>query len=170
MAYQIDQSTWSGRMAVHIAGRVRELRDERRMSAQRLSDACAELGHPIHRSVLANLENGRREVLDVCELFVIAQALGVAPMDLLVGAGDVEILDGATASRADAIAWIAGIPDADAFDDIAEGLADALKAVERAQRAVAIVTAPRGPEVCAQCDNDPPAGYTCQRCGTPGRP
>ena len=25
-------------------------------------------------------------------------------------------------------------------------------------------------KACSNCDNDPPVGYTCQLCGTPGRP
>lgn len=29
---------------------------------------------------------------------------------------------------------------------------------------------PFEPEVCANCDNDPPAGFTCQVCGAPGKP
>lgn len=30
--------------------------------------------------------------------------------------------------------------------------------------------APVEPEICANCDNDPPTGFTCQACGTPGKP
>ena len=29
--------------------------------------------------------------------------------------------------------------------------------------------APFEPEICANCDNEPPAGFTCQVCGTPGK-
>jgi len=29
--------------------------------------------------------------------------------------------------------------------------------------------APIEPTVCANCDNDPPAGFTCQVCGMPGK-
>ena len=30
--------------------------------------------------------------------------------------------------------------------------------------------APIEPTVCANCDNDPPTGFTCQTCGMPGKP
>lgn len=30
--------------------------------------------------------------------------------------------------------------------------------------------APFEPVACANCDNNPPAGFTCQACGMPGKP
>lgn len=81
------------------------------MSAQQLADACAELGHPIPRSVLANLESGRRETISVPELLVLAQALRVAPMRLLVPLGHadaVELLPGVEVATTDALRWLRG--------------------------------------------------------------
>ena len=54
-----------------------------RLSAQALSDRCAELGADIPRNAVSNLENGRKIALPIHEVVVLAAALGVAPRDLL---------------------------------------------------------------------------------------
>lgn len=53
------------------------------MSAQRLSDVCADFGADIPRNTITNLENGRKESLPFHELVVIAAALMVDPVELL---------------------------------------------------------------------------------------
>lgn len=81
------------------------------MSAQQLADACAELGFPIQRSVLANLENGRRTNLSLPELFVLARALEVPPLLLVLPLGHdhtVEVLPGVNVSTVDALRWLTG--------------------------------------------------------------
>lgn len=81
------------------------------MSTRALADACANYGHPIPRSVLANLESGRRESITVPEVLVIARALEVPPMDLLLPLGhaeQVEILPGVSLTPAAALDWLAG--------------------------------------------------------------
>lgn len=78
------------------------------MSAQRLADRCGELGVPISRSILADLENGRRGNISVAELIVLARALDVAPFDLLTpDDGPVELLPGRFTSYPDAARWFA---------------------------------------------------------------
>jgi transcriptional regulator with XRE-family HTH domain len=79
-----------------IAAQVRHNRTTAGMSAQRLADRCAQLGFPIHRSVIANLESGRRPVVNVAELLVLAAALGMPPLRLLIPLHDeaVELLPG----------------------------------------------------------------------------
>lgn len=107
----LSETEWPARLTAAIAGEVRRHRDVKGMSAQQLSDACAQLGLPIHRSVLANLENGRRSTLSVAELLVIASALDVAPVFLIAPAGhllDVEILPGKVLDTLTAVAWLAG--------------------------------------------------------------
>lgn len=74
---------WSARLIGAIAEEIRHRRRQRGMSAQQLADACTGLGLPMARSVLANLENGRRAALGVDELIVLARALGVSPLALL---------------------------------------------------------------------------------------
>lgn len=45
---------------------------------------------PVPRSVLANLENGRREDISVAELLVVAYALKIAPIQLIVSLGQAD--------------------------------------------------------------------------------
>ncbi|MGE9696702.1 hypothetical protein ACQKFA_23465 [Streptomyces sp. CH6] len=81
------------------------------MSAQQLSDLTAEVGMRIPRSVLANLESGRRGNVGVHELLVLAAALNVSPGQLLfpVGYGDsVEVLPGSSTDPLVAIHWLGG--------------------------------------------------------------
>lgn len=78
---------WSRRLTTVVASQIARLRAERHMSAQQLADATATLGHPIPRSVIANLESGRRETLSVAELLVMARALDVAPVLLVFPVG-----------------------------------------------------------------------------------
>lgn len=102
---------WSANLAHMIAGEVRRRREARKMSAQQLSDACAALGYPIHRSVLANFENGRRPTISVAELLVIARALDIAPVLLLFPVGyadEVEMLPGDFKPPLTAVSWVAG--------------------------------------------------------------
>ena len=77
------QSSWELRLTGMIAAQVRRWRDKRGLSAQRLADRTAEIGVPIPRAVLANLESGRRDAVSVAELFILAKALNAAPVDLL---------------------------------------------------------------------------------------
>ncbi|SMD24189.1 Helix-turn-helix domain-containing protein [Lentzea albidocapillata] len=75
-----------------VAERVKEVRARRSWSAQQLADRCAELGATqMTPSVIANIEAGRRgkdgrrrREITVDELFVLAEALGTSPTDLLV--------------------------------------------------------------------------------------
>lgn len=53
------------------------------MSAEAVSARTVELGHPIQRAVLSNIENGRRPSIAVHEVAVIAEAIGVLPITLL---------------------------------------------------------------------------------------
>ncbi len=105
------QDSWGERVTRAIAGQIRRWRHERGLSTERLADECARLGMPVPRSVLANLENGRRESVTVAELAVIAAALGVAPALLLfpIGLADsAEYLPGRSALPWDAARWWAG--------------------------------------------------------------
>jgi transcriptional regulator with XRE-family HTH domain len=71
-----------------VGRRVRKYRDGR-FSAQALADRCAELGVPrLDRSVIANMENGRRESVSIDEVAVLAAALDVPPCLLFLPIGD----------------------------------------------------------------------------------
>lgn len=81
------------------------------MSAQQLADRCAELGMKIARSVIANLENGRRPTVSVAELLILAAALAVPPAVLIAPLGqapEANILPDRELTTLDAILWIAG--------------------------------------------------------------
>lgn len=81
------------------------------MSGQQLADATAALGHSVPRSVIANLESGRRETLSVPELLVLARALEVPATQLVFPVGsaeEVEILPGRSVSAEEAMLWFTG--------------------------------------------------------------
>ena len=136
MAQKTDPAGWADRYAEVVAQQVRRYRKARGMSAQNLSDACAGLGLPIHRSVIANFENGRRAKLDLGELFVIALALDIAPIMLMLPEDGTMEISGQPMSRTDALAWIAGTPATAAFEELDADLTRAREAVARAQNAV----------------------------------
>src|SRR5437899_1355429 len=80
-----------------VAARVQELRRKRGWSAEALAEECADLGMPaLNRSVIANIESGRRTYVSVEELLTLAYALDVAPVHLLV---PVEVDETADAHR-----------------------------------------------------------------------
>ncbi len=66
-----------------VAGRVRQLRDQRGLSARELADRCIAAGQPsLTRSAIAKIESGLR-FITLDELAALAQALQIAPHDLL---------------------------------------------------------------------------------------
>ncbi|WP_075662273.1 helix-turn-helix domain-containing protein [Streptomyces acidiscabies] len=102
---------WSTRLALSIAQEVRRHRQAQGLSAQQLSDRCTELGMPIQRSVLANLESGRRTTVTVAEVLVLATALNIPPGLLLFPVGYaevVEFLPGRQVDTLDAVDWLSG--------------------------------------------------------------
>jgi hypothetical protein len=60
------------------------------MSAQDLADACEEIGYPIPRNVIANMESGRRTTLPLPDVMVLAEALETHPICLLYPVGYTE--------------------------------------------------------------------------------
>src|SRR6266480_78401 len=105
------QTPWAARITRAIAGEIRQRRTARGMSAEDLAAACADLGMPIPRSTLADLENGRRASISVAEWLAIAAALDVPPVMLLcpVGSADTaEVLPDTEAPAFRAAQWVAG--------------------------------------------------------------
>lgn len=91
----VAQDDWPSRLARMIAAQLQHRRKALGLSGRELGERCAQLGFPIHRSVIANLENGRRPVVSVAELLVLAAALDdVPPLRLLapLDNGGVEVL------------------------------------------------------------------------------
>ncbi len=68
-----------------VAERVKDLRQRRGWTAAELALRCADKGlDGFNRSVLANIESGRRKYVTVDELTALAYVLDVAPIHLLV--------------------------------------------------------------------------------------
>lgn len=84
-----DVPEWTDQVMATVAAEVRRRRKERDMSAQELADACAAIGHPIPRNVIANMESGRRSVLPLVDVIVLAEALGTHPALLIYPLGHV---------------------------------------------------------------------------------
>lgn len=67
-------------LRARVVQSIRQLRADRELSAAALADLTGGL---ITRDTIANLESGRKRVIDVAELIVIAKALGVPPLSLI---------------------------------------------------------------------------------------
>ncbi|UED88538.1 helix-turn-helix domain-containing protein [Streptomyces profundus] len=85
-----DVPEWADRIKANVAGEVRRRRKELGWSAQDLADRCEQLGHPIPRNVIANLESGRRANLPLVDVMVLAAALETYPVCLIFPVGFVE--------------------------------------------------------------------------------
>ncbi|MBW5252060.1 helix-turn-helix transcriptional regulator [Streptomyces sp. P01-B04] len=81
---------WVDRVQANVAGEVRRRRKEMGWSAQELADRCEQLGHPIPRNVIANMESGRRAGLPLVDVLVLAAALETYPACLIFPVGYVE--------------------------------------------------------------------------------
>ncbi|MFD6128574.1 hypothetical protein [Streptomyces diastaticus] len=109
------------------------------MSAQQLADECARLGHPaLQRTVISNIETGRRRDVSVADLMVLAAALDVAPASLIYPVGyaaEVEALPGRACAPLDAVDRFAGL-DAEADQDTALALLRRHRMLEQRVRGV----------------------------------
>ncbi len=96
-----------------IAARMKELRKARGWSAAHLAKEMTSVGVPWDRSIVANLELGRRATVSVDELFALAYVLNVAPVHFVVPTDDdgpdYQVAPGAhPVTLAEARAWIRG--------------------------------------------------------------
>ena len=71
---------WAEREAHRVAMEIRRLRATHDQSAQWLAERPTELGSPVTRTVIADIENGRRRYITTAELAVFAAALNTAPI------------------------------------------------------------------------------------------
>ncbi len=72
-----------------VARRVKELRKRHGWTAADLAARCADMGmETLNRSVLANVESGRRKYVTIDEVLVLAHVLDVAPLHLFVPTSD----------------------------------------------------------------------------------
>lgn len=97
---------WAEEQARRTALEVRRLRGKR--SAQWLADKTGELGSPVTRAVISDLELGRRRYVTTAELIVLAAALETAPITLLYPPPYdeiVELVPDVTEAKIAAVEW-----------------------------------------------------------------
>lgn len=104
---------------------MREIRKRRGWSAHDLADKCLELDPDtaLNRSVIANLESGRRGSVSVDEVVLLALALDVAPTHLTVpaegGPEGMRLTDDATVPCWKAWRWYVGLAPLGVQDELA---------------------------------------------------
>lgn len=114
--------SWPGRVTRVVAAQMRFWREDRGLSAQQLSEKTKELGYQVPRSVIANLENNRRDTVTAAEILVLAAALDIPPVMLITAVGreeTTEILPGVEYSTWKSRGWILGslAPDYATYSD-----------------------------------------------------
>jgi transcriptional regulator with XRE-family HTH domain len=70
-------------VSAKVIEKLRVARQANSVSARALAEAMTEAGYPIQRSVIANLESGRRAEVSVDHLVIAARALGIDAAILL---------------------------------------------------------------------------------------
>lgn len=102
---------WQERLARMVGREVLRHRHRRKLSAGQLADRTTELGMPVPRSVLADLEAGKTDTVAVAEVLVLAASLDVAPTELVCPVGydeQIELLPGRMMDPLQASRWIDG--------------------------------------------------------------
>lgn len=101
---------WSERQAKRVADEVNRLRGKR--SAQWLADQTRGLGYEVSRSLISDLENGRRRYVTTAELIILAAALNTSPVALMYPGpyqSDVDALPHVDLAGLSAAQWFSGI-------------------------------------------------------------
>jgi transcriptional regulator with XRE-family HTH domain len=104
-------ASWSKTMTQVLARQLKSWREQRKLSANELSKRTTELGSEVPRSVIANIETGRRDSVSVDELLILAAALDIPPILLLTPIGvdeTMELLPEVVVSPWLARGWIMG--------------------------------------------------------------
>ncbi len=102
---------WHHQVTKDVVEAITRRRRYLEMTAQELADETQRLGHEVARNVIANWESGRRKTITVPELIVVAEALEVAPADLLFSpalGGHVNYLPGQDIGRWSAFSRFTG--------------------------------------------------------------
>lgn len=137
-AWDPQPADWGQEAALRIATEMRRLRGK--TSTQALADRTAQLGYAVSRSVLSDLENGRRRHVTIAELMVLARALNTTPIALLFPDpdGEIEILPGVKSDQGFALQWFSGFVDVpslggDQLCDDKKAYAENLRPIELAR-------------------------------------
>lgn len=103
-----DSAGWPSGLSSIIGAAIRSAREAENVSAVKLAKKTSELGYPIHRTAIANIEAGER-IITIAELVILAAALNTSPLALLLDTAQaVEILPGNYMHVADALGWFTG--------------------------------------------------------------
>jgi transcriptional regulator with XRE-family HTH domain len=122
-----------GPVGERVIRNVEDLRQARGLSFRDLAGRLAELGRPICSAVLHRLSQGRRRV-DVDDLTVLAQALGVTPAQLLAQPGACAADDHPAVRASRALTdCLAGLVTAGSPEAAADARGCAARALRRAQ-------------------------------------
>lgn len=95
----------------NVIRRVAELRRKRGLTGAKLAERMTKEGVKWDRSIVANLENGRRSYVTVDELLALAYVLDVLPVHLLVPIEDealYRLIPGREDRAADVREWVRG--------------------------------------------------------------
>ncbi|WP_131824523.1 helix-turn-helix domain-containing protein, partial [Mycobacteroides abscessus] len=101
---------WSERQTKRVADEVNRLRGKR--SAQWLADQTKKLGYEVSRSLISDLENGRRRYVTTAELIILAAALNTSPVALMYPGpylGEIDALPHVELTKLHAAQWFSGI-------------------------------------------------------------
>ncbi|MEE1786886.1 helix-turn-helix domain-containing protein [Streptomyces sp. SP17BM10] len=106
-----DVLDWHDQITKDVIEAITRTRKDLEMTAQELADETRRLGHEVPRNVIANWESGRRKTITIPELIVVAEALDVAPADLVFSpalGGHVNYLPGKDIGRWSAFSRFTG--------------------------------------------------------------
>ncbi|MFJ2186409.1 helix-turn-helix domain-containing protein [Kitasatospora sp. NPDC087861] len=78
-----DAPDWPERITKDVIRAITRRRQDLGLSAQDVADETGDLGYEVPRNVIANWESGRRKTITIPELIVVAEALDIAPVELL---------------------------------------------------------------------------------------
>ncbi|MEU6267492.1 helix-turn-helix transcriptional regulator [Saccharopolyspora shandongensis] len=109
-----DTTPWPQRQNLLIARQTAHYRRVRGLTADQLAEKVSDLGFPLSRSMVANIESGRRSQtgMSVAVLMALAAALDISPLQLLYPIGEkddqVEVLPGRHVDARTAARWFEG--------------------------------------------------------------
>lgn len=78
-----DPAAWSREWTAGIGQRLRDARLAAGLSTQQVAERTAELGYPMARASIGNLETRPREKIYLQDIAVLAAAIGVPPVEIL---------------------------------------------------------------------------------------
>ncbi|MDR1441882.1 MAG: helix-turn-helix domain-containing protein [Bifidobacteriaceae bacterium] len=105
-----EATPWGARWSADIGRNLGKARRAVGLTGEQLAQKTKQIGHEVTRSVIANIETGRRETVTVQDIAVLAAALGVPPVVLLydVSGPRVTALPGQEMDAIEAEEWWSG--------------------------------------------------------------